>query len=90
MQIARHMKRTHMHPAVAVVSGLVLLALAVPATAQQYSREQDIPEVRLGQKVFVDDGTCPTGQIKEVSGTSLTTGGVARARKCVPRLGTKK
>jgi len=79
-----------MHPAIGVLGALSLLALSVPATAQQYSREQDVPEVRLGQRVQVDDGSCPTGQIKEITGTNLTTAGVTRARKCVPRLGTKK
>jgi hypothetical protein len=78
-----------MRSTIGILGSLVLLSLTVPASAQHYGREQDIPEVRLGQRVLVDDGTCPTGQIKEVSGTALTTDGVTRARKCVPRLGTK-
>jgi hypothetical protein len=44
----------------------------------------------LGQRVLVDDGTCPAGQIKEVSGAQMTTSGVLRIRKCIPRLGTKQ
>ena len=69
---------------------LASLALATPALAiDQVSREQDIVDVRLGQRILVDDGSCPTGQIKEVSGTTLTTSGVTRVRKCVPRAGTK-
>jgi len=68
----------------------MLLALATPSTAQQVAREQDIPDLRLGQRVMVDDGSCPPGQIKEVTGVKLTDSGVSRARKCVPRLGTKK
>jgi hypothetical protein len=63
---------------------------AVPALAQQFSREQDIPDLRLGQRVLVDDGSCPAGQIKEVSGAQMTTSGVLRVRKCISRLGTKK
>jgi hypothetical protein len=39
---------------------------------------------------MVDDGSCPTGQIKEVQGSQMTTAGVLRTRKCIPRLGTKK
>ena len=64
----------------------------LPASAQLqiFPREQDVPEVRLGQRVQVDDGSCPTGQIKELLGTTLTTTGVTRVSKCVPRLGTKK
>ena len=73
-------------------AALAVLAIAGPAMAQLqiYPREQDVPEVRLGQRVQVDDGSCPTGQIKEILGTTLTTAGVTRVSKCVPRLGTKK
>ncbi|KAA0074663.1 DUF6719 family protein [Tardiphaga sp. P9-11] len=69
---------------------LASLALTTPALAiDQVSREQDIVGLRLGQRIQVDDGSCPTGQIKEVSGTTLSTSGVTRVRKCVPRAGTK-
>jgi hypothetical protein len=79
-------------------SALLLLAAfasigsTLPASAQMqiFPREQDVPEVRLGQRVQVDDGSCPTGQIKELLGTTLTTTGVTRVAKCVPRMGTKK
>jgi hypothetical protein len=64
--------------------------LAVPAAAEQVSREQDIPDLRLGQRVLVDDGSCPAGQIKEVAGSQMTTTGVVRTRKCIPRIGTKQ
>jgi hypothetical protein len=73
-----------------VFSALLLLGFAAPALAQQVAREQDIIDLRLGQRIMVDDGSCPAGQIKEVTGVKLTTTGVARARKCVPRMGTKK
>ena len=73
-----------------LLTGFALLALAPPALAEQVAREQDIVELRLGQRILVDDGSCPTGQIKEVSGAQITTTGVVRVRKCIPRLGTKK
>jgi hypothetical protein len=73
-----------------MLCGFMLLALAGPATAQQVAREQDIADLRLGQRVMVDDGSCPAGQIKEVTGVKLTATGISRARKCVPRMGTKK
>jgi hypothetical protein len=41
--------------------------------AEQVSREQDIADLRLGQRILVDDGSCPAGQIKEVSGAKMTT-----------------
>ena len=69
------------------------IALAVSATsvmAEQVSRERDIVSLRLGQRILVDDGSCPTGQIKEVSGARMTANGIQRAVKCVPRLGIKK
>lgn len=69
---------------------LVLVLLATPVLAQQVSREQDIVELRLGQRILVDDGSCPAGQIKEVSGAKMTETGVSRSAKCIPRLGPKK
>ena len=75
---------------VALPAGLVLWLVATAALAQQFSREQDIPDLRLGQRVLVDDGSCPAGQIKEVLGSQMTTSGVLRTRKCIQRLGTKK
>jgi len=67
------------------------VATVTPARAQRQhvGREQDIVGLRLGQRVLVDDGTCPAGQVKEVSGAKMTSTGVAPARKCVPRLGPK-
>jgi hypothetical protein len=80
----------HMKVAHVIFGALLLLGFATPAMAQQVAREQDITDLRLGQRIMVDDGSCPAGQIKEVTGVKLTTSGVARARKCVPRMGTKK
>jgi Family of unknown function (DUF6719) len=73
-----------------VFSAVLLIGFGSPVTAAQVGREQDIVDLRLGQRVLVDDGSCPAGQIKEVTGVTLTTTGIARARKCVPRVGTKK
>ena len=50
----------------------------------------DIVDLRLGQRILVDDGSCPPGQIKEVMGSQMTTNGIIRTRKCVQRMGTKK
>ena len=69
---------------------LVMLASAGPAGAQTVAREQDIADIRLGQRILVDDGSCPTGQIKEVAGAQMTSAGVLAVRKCIPRMGTKK
>ena len=72
-----------------ILATLVLMTSSGVAQVQIVSREQDIVELRLGQKIMVDDGSCPAGQIKEVQGATMTTSGVQRTRKCVPRLGTK-
>jgi hypothetical protein len=74
--------------ALALLAGL---ALCTEARAQQtiVSREQDIGDLRLGQRVLVDDGSCPAGQVKEIKGAQMTASGVVRTRKCVPRLGPK-
>jgi len=68
---------------------LGVFALAPPAMADQVSREQDIVNLRLGQRIKVDDGSCPAGQIKEVSGAKMISTGIVRASKCIPRLGPK-
>ena len=72
----------------AMIAGV--LGHATTALAQTVSREQDIVDLRLGQRVMVDDGSCPAGQIKEVQGSQMTASGVLRTRKCIPRLGMKK
>lgn len=72
-----------------LVGALALFALVHAATAQQVGREQDIVNLRLGQRMKVDDGTCPAGQIKEVSGAKMIASGVVHTRKCIPRLGPK-
>jgi len=66
---------------------VMLAALSAVARADIVQRETDITALRLGQRVYVDDGSCPTGQIKEIVGKSLTTTGVARTRTCVDRKG---
>jgi hypothetical protein len=70
--------------------GLTALAFASPAHADPVvGREQNITDLRLGQRVLVDDGACPAGQIKEVRGAKMTEAGVTRTHSCVPRFGPK-
>jgi len=69
----------------------VLFATAAAhALGQQVGREEEITDIRLGQRILVDDGVCPADQIKEVSGAKMTPQGIARARKCIARNGPKK
>ncbi len=73
------------------LAGAVFALLIGPAAAQQtiVGREQDIVDLRLGQRVQVDDGACPAGQIKEILGAKLGPSGVIRSARCVPRAGSK-
>lgn len=74
---------------IVLLGSFALFALAPDATAEQVAREQDIVNLRLGQRIKVDDGTCPAGQIKEVSGAKMVANGIVHTRKCIPRLGPK-
>jgi hypothetical protein len=72
-----------------LLGALAMFSVAHVAAAQQVGREQDIGNLRLGQRIRVDDGTCPAGQIKEISGSKMTANGVERTRKCIPRVAAK-
>ncbi|MCP3469551.1 hypothetical protein NLM33_04305 [Bradyrhizobium sp. CCGUVB1N3] len=71
------------------VCALFAVATISLARADTVGREQDIVGLRLGQRVMVDDGTCPAGQIKEVRGAKMTANGITPTRTCVPRFGPK-
>ncbi|WP_158669895.1 DUF6719 family protein [Bradyrhizobium guangdongense] len=71
------------------LSLLISITLASTAHAVTVGREQDIVDLKLGQRVLVDDGTCPAGQVKEVRGAKMTDKGVSRTSSCVPRRGPK-
>jgi len=73
-----------------LLSGIATFALARDARAEHVAREQDIVNLRLGQRIRVDDGTCPAGQVKEVSGAKMTPTGILASKKCIQRLGIKK
>jgi hypothetical protein len=67
-----------------MAAALSLLAVTI------LPREPDPGELRLGQRVYVDDGSCPAGQVKEVAGANLTSSGVTRVRQCVARSSVKR
>jgi len=73
----------------ACLSLLISVTLATTAHAVTVGREQDIADLKLDQRVQVDDGTCPAGQVKEIRGAKMTDQGVARTASCVPRFGPK-
>jgi uncharacterized protein DUF6719 len=64
-------------------------ALTGPAQAQLLKKEPGMGSLKPGQVVYVDDGTCPAGQVKQiVGGDHKKVGGkaeVERRRSCVAR-----
>ena len=76
-------------PRALLLGAIASVALIGAACADIVGRESDITELRLGQKIYIDDGSCPAGQIKEVSGMRLTAAGVERSKKCVDRKGKR-
>lgn len=72
-----------------VFLGLVVAAMVRPAAAEVLKKEPPMGQLREGQVVLVDDGTCPAGQIKQVvGGNHVKVGGtkhIERRRRCVPR-----
>jgi len=74
---------------IAIVSAGALSALSSASPAEVLKREPPMGQLREGQIVLVDDGSCPPGQIKEViGGNHVKAGGtkqILRTRKCIPR-----
>ncbi|TQI76682.1 hypothetical protein FHT98_4480 [Bosea sp. AK1] len=71
---------------------LLSFALADAAAAQQiYRHEPAKGLIRAGQKILVDDGRCPRGQILEVTGgtnpglRARQGQSTERERRCIPR-----
>jgi hypothetical protein len=64
---------------------MLIGATSLALSSERVSQESQITSLRIGQHVYVDDGTCPPGQIKEITGSKLTAKGVAFTRKCLDR-----
>jgi hypothetical protein len=72
-----------------LTAAALAMAAAIGAADAAMPLSQEPADLRAGQKVRVDDGTCPAGQVKEVMGSAvrLPNGSVAvkRIRSCVRR-----
>jgi hypothetical protein len=79
--------RTHI--LILTLACVATFALPFAAGAQTLKREPAMGAMTEGQRVLVDDGTCPKGQIKEVIGGNHTKVGgkkqIERTRRCIPR-----
>jgi hypothetical protein len=64
---------------------LFLLALlSTPAGAQVTLKADPVKDsLMAGMKVFVDDGSCPAGQIKEITAADKKAGKMKRTSECV-------
>ena len=76
------------------VRSIVLLLSLVVASHRcvaQATVKQEPLDGRSGATVYVDDGTCPKGSIKQVTYThgNAMSGAPLRAAKCVPRPATR-
>lgn len=52
---------------------IVAVGYGMPAAAQTLKKEPDANQLSCGQKVLVENNTCPAGQILEVTGSCLNT-----------------
>jgi len=72
-----------------LAAGFLWAAMALPAASETLKVEPPMGQLREGERVLVDDGTCPRGQIKEViGGNHVKVGGtkhIERTRRCIPR-----
>jgi hypothetical protein len=75
--------RTHI---VATIVGLAALLPSVCQAKIEYLKEEP-PKgaIPYRQIVYVDDGTCPSGEVKEITGGSLQRS-IPRKVRCIKRL----
>jgi hypothetical protein len=69
----------------AAILTMLLLQITIVFALGTLQREPPEGELRLGQRVRVDDGTCPSGQVKQVVAAKMTEQGILRTRTCVKR-----
>ena len=70
-------------PILAGITG-VALALASCASKDVYSEEPLVGTLKSGEVVLVDDGSCPEGQIKEVTAGNRSLL-IERTRRCIDK-----
>jgi hypothetical protein len=70
---------------VATILGLAALLPSVCQAKAEYLKEEP-PKgaIPYGKIVYVDDGTCPSGEVKEITGGSLQRS-IPRKVRCVKR-----
>jgi hypothetical protein len=65
-----------------------MISFWIPAMAETLKKEPVMGALKEGEVVYVNDGTCPPGQIKKViGGNHVKVGGtkrIERTRTCIP------
>ena len=81
-----------MAKALSAIAGTSFLLLLSQSEAAPLGTEPPEGRLRAGQRVLVNDGSCPRGQIKEVTGgsnrvfgTRTSKPGTSRLRRCIPK-----
>jgi hypothetical protein len=81
----------HQRFVAAAAASLFTFVAVAPAFGQTpiLKREPQMGALREGQKALVDDGTCPPGRIKEVTGGNHVLAGgtkhIERSSRCIRR-----
>jgi hypothetical protein len=65
-----------------ILSFALAIAFPLVAAAEPLKQEPPVPTLARGKTVYVDDGSCPAGQLKKVSGGQAA-GMENRIRSCV-------
>ena len=68
----------------AVAAAVAALSASAACATTTVKQEPPDGQLRYGQRLLVDDGSCPAGQIKELTG-GKSTHGVKRLRRCIHR-----
>jgi len=70
-----------------IIAAFLLAAASQAAVAQTILKEEPKRNLlKYGKVVLVDDGSCPAGQIKEVTGgDSSAATNIKRTRRCIPK-----
>jgi hypothetical protein len=71
------------------IAALLFAAIVSGGAEAAVPLSQEPADLRAGQKVRVDDGTCPAGHVKEVMGSAVRQSNgsviIKRIRTCVRR-----
>lgn len=74
---------------ITMTCGIFFAVATHPVMAEALKQEPAMGQLREGQVVLVDDGSCPAGQIKQVTGGNhVKVGGtkhIVRTYKCVSK-----